>query len=90
MLALLPFGLLEVLLVLLAVVLTVGLVVGFGYPGVDNYRSKCPACGTDGLRCVELGLDAHRHRLRVFRCEKCGAAYREAIDNTLVEMPTDS
>lgn len=90
MLALLPFGLLEILLVLIGVALGVGIVMSFGYPAADDFRSRCPACGADALQCLDAGLGTHRHRLRVFRCEKCGAAYREEIDGSLVEMPAES
>ena len=89
MLALLPFGLLEVLLVLLAATLVIGVVVSFGYPAAADFRSLCPACHADALQCVEAGVTAHRHRLRVFRCEHCGAAFSESLDGTLVAMPTE-
>ena len=46
MLALLPFGLLEVLLVLLAATLVIGVVVSFGYP-------VAVACGIEGVTAID-------------------------------------
>jgi hypothetical protein len=88
--ALLPFGLLEILLVLLGVFLGIASMISFGHPSVDNFRSRCPACHADALRCIEAGASTHRYQLRVFRCDRCGSAYQEALDGTLVELPVES
>jgi hypothetical protein len=73
-----------ILLGALALFLIVGLVRSFGYPAVDGWRSRCPACATNTLR----PLEAQRMpgRLDMYRCEKCGRGFREQLDGSLTEM----
>jgi hypothetical protein len=86
MAALVVFGLVEILIVLFIVVLGVMMVSSFGIAGVDNFKSKCPACAKDGLERIDAGYDIRRHRHRVFRCSLCNIGFREEHDGTLVQM----
>ena len=81
------FGLLEILLVMFAAIMIVGVVVSFGIEGMTGHRSRCPACGTETL----LPLDAGHQpgRLRVYRCERCGEGFREQLDGTFARMSSD-
>jgi len=83
---LLAFPLLEVLLVLLAGLIAVTMIAGFGGPW-DARHSRCPACGAEALSVVEAGNQPGR--LEIYRCSVCGAAFRKQLDGTLAAMPVN-
>jgi transposase-like protein len=80
------FSLLDVLLLLLAVIITVSIVVVFGAPW-DGRHSRCPACGAEALTVLEAGHQPGR--LTMYRCAKCGVGFRLQLDGTLAAMPSN-
>jgi hypothetical protein len=89
--ALIAFGLLEILILVFAGLMIFTLVKTFGHPGLDNFPSRCPACGEQRLDRVDNGLVGARglRRHRVFRCLECGCGFREGHDGTLYRLPFD-
>ena len=69
-------------LVLFVVLVVLVAIVYFaaGYGDADVNR-RCPGCG---LRELELLYPGHVEVASRFRCDACGAEYREAADGTLM------
>ena len=80
------FGLLEMLLLAaVGVFVAVMLLREYGHPAFDDFRSRCPQCTRNGL--VRIDGEYRDHRLRLFRCQHCGAAFQEQLDGTLLRQP---